>query len=144
MKQINQDNTMDVQRHLFLRRCFAYICCLLLCFITATTVYAQKVSVKGTVVDTNGDAIIGASVKVLKKSSVGTITDLDGNFTLSVPEDATKLEISFVGISCCDCETGQASESCVGRRQSDFGRSGSGRIRNLTSRRFDRCDFFSE
>ena len=91
MKQINQDNTMDVQRHLFLRRCFAYICCLLLCFITATTVYAQKVSVKGTVVDTNGDAIIGASVKVLKKSSVG-----------------------------------------------------SGRIRNLTSRRFDRCDFFSE
>lgn len=57
---------MDVQRHLFLRRCFAYICCLLLCFITATTVYAQKVSVKGTVVDTNGDAIIGASVKVLK------------------------------------------------------------------------------
>ncbi len=59
---------MDVQRHLFLRRCFAYICCLLLCFITATTVYAQKVSVKGTVVDTNGDAIIGASVKVLKKS----------------------------------------------------------------------------
>ncbi len=58
---------MDVQRHLFLRRCFAYICCLLLCFITATTVYAQKVSVKGTVVDTNGDAIIGASVKVLKK-----------------------------------------------------------------------------
>ena len=35
---------------------------------------------KGTVVDTNGDAIIGASVKVLKKSSVGTITDLDGNF----------------------------------------------------------------
>ena len=65
---------MDVQRHLFLRRCFAYICCLLLCFITATTVYAQKVSVKGTVVDTNGDAIIGASVKVLKKSSVGTIT----------------------------------------------------------------------
>ena len=96
MEQINQDNTMDVQRHLFLRRCFAYICCLLLCFITATTVYAQKVSVKGTVVDTNGDAIIGASVKVLKKSSVGTITDLDGNFTLSVPEDATKLEISFV------------------------------------------------
>ena len=89
---------MDVQRHLFLRRCFAYICCLLLCFITATTVYAQKVSVKGTVVDTNGDAIIGASVKVLKKSSVGTITDLDGNFTLSVPEDATKLEISFVGM----------------------------------------------
>lgn len=58
---------MDVQRHLFLRRCFACMCCLLLCFITATTVCAQKVSVKGTVVDANGDAIIGASVKVLKK-----------------------------------------------------------------------------
>ena len=57
---------------------------------------------KGTVVDTNGDAIIGASVKVLKKSSVGTITDLDGNFTLSVPEDATKLEISFVGMKSDD------------------------------------------
>ena len=89
---------MDVQRHLFLRRCFACMCCLLLCFITATTVCAQKVSVKGTVVDANGDAIIGASVKVLKKSSIGTITDLDGNFTLSVPEELTKLEISFVGM----------------------------------------------
>ena len=135
---------MDVQRHLFLRRCFAYICCLLLCFITATTVYAQKVSVKGTVVDTNGDAIIGASVKVLKKSSVGTITDLDGNFTLSVPEDATKLEISFVGMKSVVATVKPGKHLKVVLEEDNQTLDEVVVIRNLTSRRFDRCDFFSE
>ena len=41
--------------------------------------------------------MIGANIKA-QGTDTGTITDLDGNFTLSVPEDATKLEISFVGM----------------------------------------------
>ena len=52
----------------------------------------QKQTVKGTVKDANGEPIIGASVKV-KGSTGGTVTDIDGNFTLDAPAGA-ELEIS--------------------------------------------------
>lgn len=55
----------------------------------------QKQTVKGTVKDANGEPIIGASVKV-KGSTGGTVTDIDGNFTLDVPAGA-ELEISSIG-----------------------------------------------
>lgn len=55
----------------------------------------QKQTVKGTVKDANGEPIIGASVKV-KGSTGGTVTDIDGNFTLDAPAGA-ELEISSIG-----------------------------------------------
>lgn len=55
----------------------------------------QQITAKGTVVEPNGEPIIGASVKV-EGSSTGTITDFDGNFSLAVPTNA-KLIISYVG-----------------------------------------------
>jgi TonB-linked SusC/RagA family outer membrane protein len=55
----------------------------------------KNVTVKGTVKDKSGEAIIGASVKV-KGSATGTITDVNGNFTLNVRPGAV-LEISYVG-----------------------------------------------
>ena len=52
--------------------------------------------VRGNVVDGNGEPVIGASILV-KGTTIGVITDIDGNFILSnVPADAI-LEISFVG-----------------------------------------------
>ena len=48
-------------------------------------VYAQNVTVTGTVLDSTGEPVIGANVKVAGKSSIGTITDFEGNFSLSVP-----------------------------------------------------------
>lgn len=42
----------------------------------------QAITVKGTVVDANGEPVIGASV-LMKGTTNGTITDIDGNFTLS-------------------------------------------------------------
>ena len=57
---------------------------------------AQNVTVKGTVLDSNGEPIIGANVTVVGNKSLGTITDFDGNFNLSAPATST-LEISFVG-----------------------------------------------
>lgn len=66
-----------------------------LLFITQS-MYAQQISVKGTVISgTDNFPIIGASV-VEKGTTNGTITDLDGNFTLSVPKGAT-IQISYVG-----------------------------------------------
>ena len=55
----------------------------------------QKQTIKGTVKDANGEPIIGASVKV-KGSTGGTVTDIDGNFTLDAPAGA-ELEISSIG-----------------------------------------------
>ena len=52
--------------------------------------------VRGTVVDENGETVIGATVMVVGPGSNGTVTDLDGNFNLNVKPGA-KLKISFVG-----------------------------------------------
>lgn len=50
---------------------------------TATTVQQQAQKITGTVTDEKGESIIGASIKV-KGSNTGTITNLDGEFTLKI------------------------------------------------------------
>ena len=55
----------------------------------------QTGTVKGQIVDASGEPVIGATVKV-KGSKEGTITDLDGNFTLKA-EPGTLLEVSYIG-----------------------------------------------
>lgn len=52
-------------------------------------------TVKGVVKDSNGDPIIGANVTI-KGKTIGTITDMDGQFTLDAPADAV-LQITFIG-----------------------------------------------
>lgn len=56
---------------------------------------AQNQTVSGTVTDTNGKAIIGASV-ILDGTTVGTVTDMNGKFSISTPSDGTIL-ISYIG-----------------------------------------------
>ena len=56
---------------------------------------APNITVKGQVVDDMGEPLTGATIKV-KGTATGTITDLDGNFELSVDPNAT-LEVSYVG-----------------------------------------------
>ena len=58
--------------------------------------YAQQVTVKGLVKDNTGLEVIGANVVEKGNPSNGSITDLDGNFTLTVPQGAI-LQISFIG-----------------------------------------------
>lgn len=55
----------------------------------------QEITVRGKVIDENGEAIIGASILVVRTNG-GTITDMDGNFTLSVRE-GDELKVSYVG-----------------------------------------------
>lgn len=57
---------------------------------------AQKVNIKGNVVDVHGEAIIGATILEKGNPSNGTITDYDGNFSLDVASDAV-LQISYIG-----------------------------------------------
>ena len=59
-------------------------------------VQQNEVTVKGVVKDANGEPIIGASVIEKGNAKNGTVTDLDGNYTLKVKRGAT-LTISYIG-----------------------------------------------
>lgn len=59
--------------------------------------FAQNITVKGTVSDANQEPLIGVTVRVLN-STIGTITDFDGNYTLSDVTPSATLEFSYVGM----------------------------------------------
>lgn len=70
---------------------------LVLCFALGSAVmYAAGRKCSGTVVDETGEPIVGAGIVVTKGAALGT-TDIDGKFTVTVPESAKSLTISFVG-----------------------------------------------
>ena len=66
----------------------------LLCSIV---VVAQKKSITGIITDTAGEAVIGASIVEVGTTN-GTVSDVDGNFTLSVSDNAS-IQVSFIGFS---------------------------------------------
>ncbi|MEQ3140088.1 TonB-dependent receptor [Bacteroides ovatus] len=61
------------------------------------SVSAQTITVKGNVKDTSGEPIIGASVVEKGNTTNGTITDLDGNFSIKIDGKKT-LVISYIGM----------------------------------------------
>lgn len=63
---------------------------------TSVNVTQQNGTCKGVVKDKAGEAVIGASV-VVKGTTNGVITDLDGNFVLSNVPDGATIQISYVG-----------------------------------------------
>lgn len=68
-------------------------------FLSAGIGYSQPGGgISGTVTDESGEPLIGASVFVEGNSGVGTVTDLDGRYSLSVPEGSTALVFSFIGM----------------------------------------------
>ncbi len=58
---------------------------------------AQARVISGTVKDQTGETIISASV-VVKGTTIGTVTDFDGNYSLDVPDDAKVLVFSYIGM----------------------------------------------
>lgn len=54
--------------------------------------------IAGTVLDDEGLPVTGAGVVVEGRSSIGTVTDLDGSYMLEVPSDAAELHFSFIGM----------------------------------------------
>ncbi|MDD7721427.1 MAG: TonB-dependent receptor [bacterium] len=63
----------------------------------AIAMQAQEITVHGNVTSaTDGEPLIGASIVSTVQESLGTITDLDGNFVITVPEGSS-LSISYIG-----------------------------------------------
>ena len=66
-----------------------------LLLLGSAALWAQK-TITGKVTDDNGEALIGASILV-KGTVKGTITDIEGSFTLAIPEGSNVLQISYTG-----------------------------------------------
>ena len=81
---------------------------ILMLFAFSTMLHAQEgITVKGTVVDSSGEPLIGATVAVKGKPSVVTVTDIDGNFTLArVPSQSSTLVFTYVGMSSKEVKVG--------------------------------------
>ena len=70
--------------------------------------FAQNRSIHGTVVDGAGVPVIGATVMVVGNSNIGTVTDVDGAFTLNVPAGAS-ITVSCIGYTSQTVAVGQQS-----------------------------------
>ena len=60
--------------------------CFVLAMLAVQCVFAQNKTITGTVTDNKQEPLIGVNVVVKGNTSIGTITDLNGKYSLSVPE----------------------------------------------------------
>nr|WP_320056964.1 TonB-dependent receptor [uncultured Bacteroides sp.] len=81
--------------NLLMERYLSPILFVLLC-VFSTSAFAQSKVISGSVTETSGEPIIGASVMV-KGTSNGTITDLNGNFSLTNVANNATIQISYIG-----------------------------------------------
>ena len=84
-------------KHLKLKSRFIIIV-LALTILNALNVHAQNKNVSGTVLDNSGQPVIGASVVVVGQSKLGTVTDIDGKFSIAIPATSKKIEVSYIGM----------------------------------------------
>lgn len=73
--------------------------------VVQESMQSEKISVKGTVKDQSGESLIGVGIKV-KGTTTGTVTDIDGNFSISVPNTNSILEFSYIGYTPQDVRVG--------------------------------------
>ena len=79
-----------------MKRCFALKALLMIVgLIVSVGVFAQQISVRGLVVDTSGEPVIGANV-IVKGTTNGTVTDYDGIFQLNAQKGQV-ISVSFIG-----------------------------------------------
>lgn len=67
-----------------------------LCLLTIGSALGQTITVKGIVTDERGDGVIGATVRLKSDATVGTMTGLDGDFTLKAKQGEIII-VSYVG-----------------------------------------------
>lgn len=84
------------QKTIHLRGELSKLLLITLFLMTATLLFAQEKIVSGIVIDNTGEPVIGASI-VIDGTSKGTITGVDGKFTLSNVSNNATLKISYIG-----------------------------------------------
>lgn len=77
-------------------KCFVWLMVILL--MVPIGLSAQEITVKGNVTDSTGEGVIGASVVEKGNAGNGTITDINGDFTLRVSGKSKKLVVSYIGM----------------------------------------------
>lgn len=85
------------------------VACLLL---LSQTGFAQNKTITGKVVGDDNSTLPGVSI-VVKGTLIGTVTDIDGKFSLSVPSDAKTLVFTFVGLKSKEVEIGSQTTFTV-------------------------------
>jgi TonB-linked SusC/RagA family outer membrane protein len=86
---------------------------LLVIILCSSTLFAQnKSSVKGLVTDENKNPVIGATV-VVKGTTIGILTDVNGEFSIAVPAGKKTLVVSFVGMESKEVEISSSFVSVV-------------------------------
>lgn len=80
---------------------------LMLAFASFTAMVAQR-SISGTITDENGEALIGATILV-KGTTTGAVTDIDGSYTLSVPAGSNTLVFSYTGYGTQEIQLGASN-----------------------------------
>ena len=83
----------------------AGFCGLMICLLYAPGLMAQTKSISGKVIADDGTALPGVNV-IVKNSTVGTVTDIDGNYRINAPADAQTLTFSFIGFTEREVEIG--------------------------------------
>lgn len=81
---------------------------MLLLFITSTSGMFAQITVTGTVVDTEKKPVVGANV-VVKGTTTGTMTDVNGKFTINAPSSSSIVTISFIGFVAQDFLVGNSN-----------------------------------
>ena len=66
--------------------------------MSSSLAFAQS-KITGVVKDSTGEPIIGASVTIKGAQGVGAVTDIDGNFSLTVPSGKKQLLVSYIGVT---------------------------------------------
>jgi TonB-linked SusC/RagA family outer membrane protein len=89
-------------------------------FLSFSVLFAQQKGVTGRVTDENNDPVPGANV-VIKGTTIGTITDVDGNYKIQVPATGKILTFSFIGFEPQDVNVGNKSTADVHLRLSTIG-----------------------
>ncbi|MBK9254786.1 MAG: SusC/RagA family TonB-linked outer membrane protein [Saprospiraceae bacterium] len=81
---------------------------MLLLFFSVSMTFGQR-TVSGKVTDSSGEAVIGANVTVKEAPGIGTITDIDGMYSLNVPAVGSNLVFSYTGYETKEVAIGSSS-----------------------------------
>ena len=76
------------------------LCLFFMLWVTSVGTFAQTITITGSVKDESGEGLIGVSV-LQKGTTNGTVTDLNGNYSIAVNQQNTVLVYSYIGYITC-------------------------------------------